>query len=67
MDHSVQGYLSRQPTQVLQVLLRDYSSADNLENYFRVIPIIMEILTARNAPIPQEIQTRIAEYQNKEK
>lgn len=65
MDHSVQGYLSRQPTQVLQVLLRDYSSADNLENYFRVIPIIMEILTARNAPIPQEIQTRIAEYQNK--
>lgn len=62
MDHSVRGYLSRQPTQILQMLLQQYLQR-GMEGYYNAIPIIAEILTQRGIGIPQEIHTRIAEIQ----
>ena len=63
MDHSVRGYLSRQPTEVLQHLLHHYLQDGVWQDYFRTVPIIIEILKQRGINISQEICGRIAEIE----
>lgn len=63
MDHSVRGYLGRQPTKVLETLLHLYLQDGQWEDYFYTIPMIVEVLTQRGFSIPQQIYDRIAEIE----
>ena len=63
MDHSVRGYLGRQPTKVLERLLHLYLQDGQWEDYFYTIPMIVEVLTQRGFSIPQQIYDRIAEIE----
>ena len=63
MDYSIQGYLGRQTTAVLESLLHLYLQDGMWEGYFRVVPIIVEILTQRGYVISQQIYDRIAEIE----
>lgn len=63
MDRSVRGYLGRQPTQILQLLLDQYLIDGMWERYFYAVPIIVEILTQRGIQIPQQIHDRIVEIE----
>ena len=65
MDHSLRGYIGRQPTPVLQTLLQNYTQETLLPDYCYAIPLIVEALTARGVDIPLEIWNRIAEYENR--
>ena len=62
MDHSIRGYLGRQPTQMLQMLLQQYLQK-GMEGYYYTVPIIVDSLTQRGIDIPQEIYDRIAEIE----
>ena len=63
MDHSIRGYLGRQPTQILQSILQHYLEDGVWQNYFYAVPMIVEVLTERGIDIPQEIYDRITEIQ----
>ena len=67
MDHSIQGYLGRQSTQLLLMLLGDYTKHAQIALDYHVIRILTKILTARNVPIPLELQVGIAECLDEEK
>ena len=63
MDHSLRGYIGRQPTKVLERLLHLYLQDGQWENYFYLIPMIVEVLTQRGFSIPQQISDRITEIE----
>ena len=63
MDHSVQGYLSRQPSKTLETLLYQYLEDGMWKDYFYIVPTIVEILTQRGLNLPQQIYDRIAEIE----
>lgn len=63
MDHSVRGYLGRQPTELLQSVLQHHLEDGVWQSYFCTVPLIIEILTERGIDIPQEIYDRIAEIE----
>ena len=63
MDHSVRGYLGRQPTKILQSVLQHHLKDGVWQSYFYTVPIIIEILMQRNVEIPQEIYDRIVEIE----
>ena len=63
MDHSVRGYLSRQSTQVLLVILRTCLQDNLTESYLYAINPIVEILTDRGIALPQDLSDRICEIQ----
>ena len=64
MDLSIQGYLGRQPTKKLETMLLLYLQDGMWEDYFYVIPMIVEVLTQRGFDISQQIYDRIAEIEN---
>ena len=63
MDHSIRGYLGRQPTEVLQNILRHHLEDGVWQSYFYTVPMIIDALKERNVEIPQEIYDRIAEIE----
>lgn len=48
MDHSLRGYLRRQSTSILEMLLDRYEAADPQENDF-LLQAIREVLAERKA------------------
>ena len=63
MDHSVRGYLGRQPTEILQSILLHYLEDGVWQSYFYTVPMIIETLTERGIDIPQAIYDRITEIE----
>lgn len=63
MDHSIRGYLGRQPTEILQSVLQHHLTDGVWQSYFYTVPMIIEVLKERDIAIPQEIYNRIAEIE----
>ena len=63
MDHSIRGYLGRQPTEILQGVLEHHLKDGVWQSYFYTVPMIIEVLKERDIEIPQEIYNRIAEIE----
>lgn len=63
MDHSIQGYLNRQPTKILQSVLQHHLKDGVWQSYFYTVPMIIEILKQRDIDIPRQIYDRIAEIE----
>ena len=63
MDYSIRGYLGRQPTKTLETMLHHYLQDGMWEDYFYIIPMILEVLTQRGFDLPQQIYDRIAEIE----
>ena len=63
MDHSIRGYLGRQPTEILQNVLQYHLQDGVWQSYFYTVPMIIEILKERDIDIPQEIYDRIAQIE----
>ena len=63
MDHSIRGYLGRQPTEILQSVLQHHLKDGGGQRYFYTVPMIIEVLKERDIDIPQEIYNRIAEIE----
>jgi len=49
MDHSVEGYLKRQPTQLLELLLQQYRRDPENSHYAQIAQIIESILRQRES------------------
>lgn len=47
MQHSLQAYLERQPTEKLETLVQNYFSGNASEDYRYAIPMMIEILDLR--------------------
>ena len=56
MDHSIQAYLNRQPTKILQSVLQHHLQDGVWQSYFYTVPMIIEILKQRNVDIPRQIK-----------
>ena len=64
MDHSLRGYINRQPTETLEILLQHYLQDSMLKDYFYIVPMLVESLTQRGFDIPQQVYDRIAEIES---
>ena len=63
MDHSIRGYLGRQPTQILQGALQYHLQEGVWQSYYYTVPMIIEILNQRGVLVPQEVYDRMAEIE----
>lgn len=57
MEHSVRGYLQRQPTQLLEIALQHLEREELAEEHNAVVGIIREILEQRKAQISLRTDT----------